>query len=241
MGCSTTGIVAVLIMVAALIFSMVSFVAPNWSMSESPSDTLTNIKFSTGVWGYCVNAEYNTGANLSSKFVDTCFSFYAPGKISLNTSTTSLRQNNSISVCDAVRSLDESDLAPFVAVTGVNKDAFRAFLVLSCGSVGKSSFVFALLAVLFGTLGVLVSIVFVVCFPVKSCLVSFLKALTCGAALSSLIAFMCWLAQTASLGKAGIHPGSCFVIEIIACVSFLGAYAAINHHAASQSVGVKTV
>ncbi|KAG9416195.1 hypothetical protein AC1031_000594 [Aphanomyces cochlioides] len=134
-----------------------------------------------------------------------------------------------------------SDLAQFVDVTGVDATTFRSFLVLSCGSVGRSSFAFALLSTFFGAIAFLTSILFVICFPVKSCLVSFLKAITFGAALSSLIAFSCWLAQTKPLAKVGMHPGSCFVIEILACACFLGAYVAMNHHAASESIEAKSI
>ncbi|CAK4071523.1 unnamed protein product [Aphanomyces euteiches] len=240
MGCATTGIVAILVFGAALIFSALSLLAPNWSMTESPMDPLTDIKFSTGVWGYCVNAKFNTGANLSSTMVDTCYGFYFGGKIPLNSSS-NLREVNGThrTVCDALDS--DSDLAQFMDVTGVDATAFRSFLVLSCGSVGRSSFAFALLSTFFGVIAFLTSILFVICFPVKSCLMSFLKAITFGAALSSLIAFSCWLAQTKPLAKVGMHPGSCFVIEILACACFLGAYVAMNHHAASESIEAKSI
>ncbi|RHY22760.1 hypothetical protein DYB25_006370 [Aphanomyces astaci] len=218
-------------------------------MSESPMHPLTDIKFSTGVWGYCVNTEYNTGVNLSSHVVDTCFSFYSAGRIVLNTTTNTphLRQNDDVagrSVCDVLRSSSEPidiDLTPFVSVTGVDAAAFRSFLVLSCGSVGKSSFALSMLSVLFGTVAFLGSIALVTCCPSKSCLVSFTKAASLGAALFSLVAFSCWLAQTRPLNKVGVHPGSCFVVQIIACITFLGANMALNHHATSQSLVPKSI
>ncbi|ETW08412.1 hypothetical protein H310_00997 [Aphanomyces invadans] len=250
MACSTTGVVAVLVMAAALIFSTLSLLAPNWSMSESPMYPLTDVKFSTGVWGYCVNAEYNTGSNLSSHAVDTCFSFYSAGRIALNRTMNSphIRRHSDTaarqSVCDVLRSstdpVDEN-LTSFVSVTGIDAAAFRSFLVLSCGSVGKSSLALSLMSVFFGIVALFGSIGLVVCCPLKSCLVSFTKAASLGASLCSLVAFSCWLAQASPLNKVGVHPGSCFVVEILACVTFLGANVALNHHAISHSLVPKSV
>ncbi|OQR94884.1 hypothetical protein ACHHYP_00842 [Achlya hypogyna] len=241
MACSWTGLLAIFLSAAALVLATVGLAMPFWSSTVdstrlASASAYKNVQFTTGVWGFCVNADLN----ISSDHVqlDQCFSFYRATDLSeaikVNGSMTSnpyYTLGITAGVCSTYQDANSSAFNLGAKYAGLGNAPFKEFMDKSCGAIGKASLAFATLAMGFGLLSVTTLVFFVTCCGARSCYMTLAKTFTLLACVSSLIAFCCWTGQVHSLGGA-IGYGASFGLEIASFVlSFVALLAIIYHQA----------
>ncbi|TYZ59420.1 hypothetical protein PybrP1_001041 [[Pythium] brassicae (nom. inval.)] len=81
MGCSGSGLVAIVVLFVAVVLSVVSIVLPAWSTSTVSTKTGT-AEFGAGVWGYCTDLGVDTSGNatLAPISFDHCYFFHTTNK-----------------------------------------------------------------------------------------------------------------------------------------------------------------
>ncbi|EQC35698.1 hypothetical protein SDRG_06978 [Saprolegnia diclina VS20] len=241
MACSWTGLLAIFLSVAALTLATIALAIPMWSSTVIPGDiknatAYQNVKFTTGVWGYCVNADFGS----SGIVLDQCFSFYrtagAGGELKMNGSSVT-KIAIGLDVCSEYLNTNSSTAMISTRIAGMDKDAFYGFMDKSCGSLGKVTLAFATLGMAFGLLSVLSLVLFVTCCAATSRFVTFASIFTLATFGSTLIAFCCWAGQVQPLGGY-VSYGAGFGLEIASFVLALAAFVAIKLH---QSYGEKAL
>ncbi|KAG9416194.1 hypothetical protein AC1031_000593 [Aphanomyces cochlioides] len=247
MTCSCSAIVSIIVALTAVSLSSIALGLPLWSCSTSFTDAakdlgvLGNVKFSVGVWGFCLNADYDIMGGTTKMTLDQCFAFYSPRDMSnalkINGSAAAVSMNSSFfdtkqSLCDLP--IDGSNMT---LLTSFSATEYSAFMTKTCGSLGKSSLAFAVLSSGFGALTLISLLFFITCCSAKSCFVTMAKVLALLAFASSAVAFCCWIGQTRDINRSTTPFSVSFAFEIAATALYLLTFIAITIHQKKQDIG----
>ncbi|KAF0686487.1 Aste57867_21674 [Aphanomyces stellatus] len=234
-------ILAISLAFLALVLSSIALGLPTWTVSSSLNpDAITagllgNMKFSAGVWGYCLNADYdlaNVAPGGGVLTLDQCFNFYSAHDMSHAIKLNGVSIASNVSDVALGFSLtqhaicDTADLGGDIAImTPLSQASYIAFATKSCSALGKSSLAFSVLATGLGFVTFVTLLAFAVCCSTKVYVVT-LTFVSLSFA-SSLVAFVCWLVQTHDLNSAGVSLGLSFAFEVASCGLYLCTLVAI--------------
>ncbi|RHY34261.1 hypothetical protein DYB32_001064 [Aphanomyces invadans] len=250
MPCNASGTISLALAVTALSLSSIALGLPMWSSSSPLHDVakdipgmLQHIRFTVGVWGYCINADLTQEYNHIT--LDQCFSFYSSRDISnalhINGTAVAATLNNAavdmISTHAAI--CDLPDLGSATAtLTPLSPSEYTGFISRSCGSLGKVTLAFAALSTAFGALTLLFLVLFITCCTTMLCIASFSKCFALLSIASSVVALVGWITQAKDLTSASL--GVSFAFEVAAAVLYVLTFVAIVYHEKNGKSSVDT-